>query len=701
MAAKEDFFEALYQGDVPTAERVWRDNGLSANVKDSVTGGLFGTHALGYAVRLRAHAFAEELIAHGADVDARGEDGVSAMWMANDRAGVEILRRHGANANLPLTRGGDQFSKGAVALHRAAAAGNADLVTALIEAGADALAVDEDGVSPLHYAAKTSESAVRALIDAGADLDATDKYGNTARKSLEETFPAFQQGVGATHDVPVAAMPKDVLAGYRYVDGKELSADAGDYFITVAADNSMRVGFVPAMGSLDGAIEFETAAQLDEHLAGVTDKDRAAVSAFVQRSRERLQTIEAMRDGIEATSSGQPSVPPVEVEANTIQGIAKPDARTQLADRLSRVDWYCGYSDDSAVRMAGAAQMQEALKDLEAFAQKDKAAAIELWEQHGVKHISPPSFLRDAQASEQAAEVAPIVPNAAENSVTKDEDVRTVPDEALENTISAAPGRNPHNSSPAQENAFLRAPRPAQLSATGSPDKAGQPVAASKEGPATLLNGRFIRRENGEYFRVADGKESKRIALVDEDEKIRFVDKQMDAFQAAIELAKHKDWEAILVTGTEKFRSEAWYHARMAGLEVVGYEPTEKDLETLAAAQTNAPAQSVHTAAVGSDKAIAESKEAALKHALGAGSVVMETKEQNGLYTGKVIHQTEHHVVQDLGKKSAVIHEKSRFDASALKKSVEHGESVRIQYAKGRAGVEAKQDRSRSQGVSR
>src|SRR4051812_21927706 len=103
MAAKEEFFQAIYRGEVTTAERIWRDNELSANVKDSATG-IGGTHALGYAVQLGAHAFAEELIANGAAVNARGEDGISPMWQATDREGVELLRRHGGDPNLPLTR---------------------------------------------------------------------------------------------------------------------------------------------------------------------------------------------------------------------------------------------------------------------------------------------------------------------------------------------------------------------------------------------------------------------------------------------------------------------------------------------------------------------------------------------------------------------------------------------------------------------
>ena len=120
-----------------------------------------------------------------------------------------------------------------------------------------------------------------------------------------------------------------------------------------------------------------------------------------------------------------------------------------------------------------------------------------------------------------------------------------------------------------------RADQAATNSATKTSDT---PVVASP--PATLLNGRFVRDEVGIYRRIGEERE----ALADEGDKIRFIDKQIDAFQAAIELAKAKSWEAIEVTGSEKFRAEAWFHAKSAGLEVIGYEATAQDQQRLAKA---------------------------------------------------------------------------------------------------------------------
>jgi hypothetical protein len=212
-------------------------------------------------------------------------------------------------------------------------------------------------------------------------------------------------------------------------------------------------------------------------------------------------------------------------------------------------------------------------------------------------------------------------------------------------------------------------------------------------GPKTLLNGRFVLRDRGEYFRVADGVESKRIALVDEVSKIRFVDKQMDTFQAAIELAKHKQWEAILVTGSEKFRAEAWHHARMAGLEVIGYEPSEQDLATLKQAQEKGVARS-ETAAATKDPQLEEATSKLLADGYGVKPATVET----GRHVGKVLHETDKHFVQDIGRQVATVHDKANFDRSALKSALEKGGTIKIQYDNGKGSIDAGKDRSKERG---
>lgn len=224
----------------------------------------------------------------------------------------------------------------------------------------------------------------------------------------------------------------------------------------------------------------------------------------------------------------------------------------------------------------------------------------------------------------------------------------------------------------------------------------GKTPPAQKDGyepPPRLLNNRFVLGENGEYRRVGET----RVALVDEVEQIRFIDKQMDTFQAGIELAKAKEWQAIQVTGTEKFRSEAWFHARMAGLEVVGYEPQAKDMERLEAAQRRQERDG--KAAEKPSEAIQKSQKAAESFVLDSGAGLQVANNTTGRYAGPVVHETEHHFVQDIGRGVAVLHEKSRFPEAELAKTVRGRGSAKIQYQEGKGAFDATRDRD--QGHSR
>ena len=66
---------------------------------------------------------------------------------------------------------------GETPLHKAVEEGNLESIRALIEAGADVHAKDEDGQTPLHQ--RGNAEAVRVLIAAGADVHAKDNEGRT------------------------------------------------------------------------------------------------------------------------------------------------------------------------------------------------------------------------------------------------------------------------------------------------------------------------------------------------------------------------------------------------------------------------------------------------------------------------------------------------------------------------------------------
>ena len=109
------------------------------------------------------------LLAGGADVNARGKDGVTPLHFAaasGDTAAVSALLAGGASVD---ARDRDESTP----LHQAALFGNMASVRALLAGGADADVRSKDGATPLHGAALSGDiAAIRALLASGADVSA-------------------------------------------------------------------------------------------------------------------------------------------------------------------------------------------------------------------------------------------------------------------------------------------------------------------------------------------------------------------------------------------------------------------------------------------------------------------------------------------------------------------------------------------------
>jgi ankyrin repeat protein len=116
-------------------------------------------------------------LASGADVNAKDQDGRTALMMATSPAIIDFLVVHGANINA-------RDNDGNSALLRAASSvlDQADVVTALLEHGADVNARDKNGRTALilstYVMAMPKVAAV--LLAHGADPNLIDKEGKTA-----------------------------------------------------------------------------------------------------------------------------------------------------------------------------------------------------------------------------------------------------------------------------------------------------------------------------------------------------------------------------------------------------------------------------------------------------------------------------------------------------------------------------------------
>ncbi len=142
------------------------------------------------------------LIAAGADVNARDENGLTAlMWTAQTGHAEcgKLLEHAGAEINLT-----DRYRGSA--LQFAAVSGQIECLNSLIAAGAAVNTRNDHGETPLYWAAFNHHiECVKALVAAGADVNAKDNFGRSAL--------ILAAGNGATNTVEsLIALHADVNA---------------------------------------------------------------------------------------------------------------------------------------------------------------------------------------------------------------------------------------------------------------------------------------------------------------------------------------------------------------------------------------------------------------------------------------------------------------------------------------------------------
>jgi ankyrin repeat protein len=114
-----------------------------------------------WAISERQSAITEELVRRGADVHARSNNGFTALMFAaqlGDADSARLLLDRGANPNdiMPKT--------GLTPLIIAAAMSRTTVAAVLLDAGANPEAVDADGFTPLHHAARNKHGQVTPAV---------------------------------------------------------------------------------------------------------------------------------------------------------------------------------------------------------------------------------------------------------------------------------------------------------------------------------------------------------------------------------------------------------------------------------------------------------------------------------------------------------------------------------------------------------
>jgi len=108
---------------------------------------------------------------------------------------------------------------------------------------------------------------------------------------------------------------------------------------------------------------------------------------------------------------------------------------------------------------------------------------------------------------------------------------------------------------------------PVPAAATSASSAAEKPV--PERAVPEEVRRRFVQVKNRYYF--PDGAR----AFTDRGTRLTTSSENTEVIRSLIQIAEARGWSEVTVRGTERFRKEAWFAARMAGLEVRGYRPSE------------------------------------------------------------------------------------------------------------------------------
>ncbi len=142
--------------------------------------------------------------------------------------------------------------------------------------------------------------------------------------------------------------------------------------------------------------------------------------------------------------------------------------------------------------------------------------------------------------------------------------------------------RKAHDETPAQEENSIRARR-ARIRATPREDGKPKPTEVPRTAPAPdsralpeHVSARYIKVGNKYHFPNGD------LAFSDRGRGLSTRLENTEVIRDLIAIAKERGWNHIALRGTDRFRKEAWQQAKLAGLAVRGYRPSEIERAQLA-----------------------------------------------------------------------------------------------------------------------
>ena len=111
---------------------------------------------------------------------------------------------------------------------------------------------------------------------------------------------------------------------------------------------------------------------------------------------------------------------------------------------------------------------------------------------------------------------------------------------------------------------------------SGQKTRSGEASSERRRHVPEHIRQRFV--QVGRHYHFPDGTR----AFTDRGGRLTTPSENTEVIRSLVTIAQARGWNEITVRGTERFRKEAWTAARLAGLEVRGYRPTEFEQERVA-----------------------------------------------------------------------------------------------------------------------
>lgn len=193
------------------------------------------------------------------------------------------------------------------------------------------------------------------------------------------------------------------------------------------------------------------------------------------------------------------------------------------------------------------------------------------------------------KAAEQAAQQQRQASQARLDQLLEREGVKLPP------TAETERNEIEHGLTPAQIEALVRATKQQEAGREAKAPSAAAAAATPRVGEAhnqvrdqsafadAQAKDRLVPPEVTEAFKregqkYVDAQDPKKVAFVDKGNRLQTIRTFDDrAVEAMVAVADARGWSEIKVSGDEAFRRKAWIEAAARGIEVKGYEPTEKD----------------------------------------------------------------------------------------------------------------------------